>query len=73
MDQHDFALWLAPGGTGPAPRGLDSWTQAGLPALTLPAGSSSVMGLPLGIQLIGRPASDESLLAWGAQIEEALA
>lgn len=53
------------------------WTSfvnvSGLPALTLPVGStppeSSEPGLPLGIQLIGRPGGEADLLALGAQWE----
>lgn len=42
---------------------------AGLPAISVPAGLSG--GLPLGIQLIGRPWEEESMLALAAKIEEA--
>ncbi|MEN9620232.1 MAG: hypothetical protein RL499_425, partial [Actinomycetota bacterium] len=48
---------------------------AGLPALTLPVGltpeSSDQPGLPMGVQLIGRPGGDATLLALGAQWERA--
>lgn len=55
------------------------WTSfvnvAGLPALTLPVGltppSSNLPGLPMGIQLIGRPGGEATLLALGAQFERA--
>ncbi len=78
-------VWICPSATGPAPRGLDTtgnptmsvpWTQAGLPALSLPAGA--VAGepggpaLPVGLQCVGRPAADEQLLAWAPGIAEAL-
>jgi aspartyl-tRNA(Asn)/glutamyl-tRNA(Gln) amidotransferase subunit A len=36
----------------------------GLPSLAVPAGVSS-SGLPIGMQLIGRPFADESLIALG--------
>lgn len=42
---------------------------AGLPAVSIPAGLSS--GLPLGIQLIGQPWEESSMLALAARIEEA--
>ena len=46
---------------------------SGLPALTLPVGlaphDSSAPGVPLGIQLIGRPGGEATLLALGAQWE----
>jgi aspartyl-tRNA(Asn)/glutamyl-tRNA(Gln) amidotransferase subunit A len=44
--------------------------MAGLPGLVVPAGMSSD-GLPLGLQLIGRPFEEESLFALGEVIEQA--
>ena len=44
--------------------------MAGLPGLALPAGKSS-NGLPLGLQLIGRPFDEEALFALGEVIEQA--
>ena len=41
----------------------------GLPALVVPAGRSSE-GLPIGVQLIGRPYREETLFAVGAAIEK---
>ena len=43
---------------------------AGLPGLSVPAGCSAD-GLPLGLQLIGRPFEEESLFSLGEVIEEA--
>lgn len=43
---------------------------AGLPGLSLPAGFSAD-GLPLGLQLIGRPFEEETLFSLGQVIEEA--
>ncbi|TWF77808.1 Asp-tRNA(Asn)/Glu-tRNA(Gln) amidotransferase A subunit family amidase [Pseudonocardia hierapolitana] len=78
-------VWICPSATGPAPRGLDTtgspamsvpWTQAGLPALSLPA--STVVrdpggpALPVGLQCVGRPGADERLLAWAPDIAEAV-
>ena len=80
MEAQSVDLWLSPAAPGPAPEGLDftgdpvmnrPWTHAGLPTLALPAGNDRA-GLPLAIQLAGRWDRDESLLAWGRGIEEAL-
>ena len=43
--------------------------MAGLPGLVAPAGLSSA-GLPLGLQLIGRPFDEETLFALGAALEQ---
>ena len=67
--------------TGTAPRGLDltgdaslcaPWTFLGAPAITLPA-TTAANGLPLGIQLVGRPREDLRLLRTAAWAEAALA
>ena len=48
------------------------WTSfvnvSGLPAITLPVGQSPD-GLPVGVQLVGRPGGEHVLLALGAQLE----
>jgi aspartyl-tRNA(Asn)/glutamyl-tRNA(Gln) amidotransferase subunit A len=44
--------------------------MAGLPGLSVPAGLS-VEGLPLGLQLIGRPFDEETLFSLAAVIEQA--
>ncbi|HVG11187.1 MAG TPA: amidase [Thermoanaerobaculia bacterium] len=81
MNSHGIDLWLSPAALGPAPRGLATtgdpimnlpWTYAGMPTLGLPAGLS-IEKLPLGLQVTGRFGADEELLAWGAEIEKALA
>ena len=41
---------------------------SGLPAITLPIGQTAE-GLPMGVQLIGRPGGEATLLALGAQLE----
>lgn len=41
---------------------------SGLPAITLPL-STTEKGLPMGVQLIGRPGGEATLLAIGAQLE----
>jgi Asp-tRNA(Asn)/Glu-tRNA(Gln) amidotransferase A subunit family amidase len=77
---HNIDGWISPSTIGPAPRGLEStgdpvmnlpWTQAGLPAINLPAGKSPD-GLPLGLQVIGNWYKDEALLFWAKDIERAL-
>ncbi len=79
LEDLGFDLWLSPAATGPAPRGLDwtgdpvmnlPWTHAGLPTLTLRAGT--IDGMPMGIQLAAGWRRDEELLAWGARIEREL-
>ncbi|HIM06188.1 MAG TPA: amidase [Gammaproteobacteria bacterium] len=61
---------LTPGATGSAPHGLHMtgdpafnriWTALGTPCLGFPA--ATISGLPLGLQLVGRPSDDSSLLA----------
>jgi aspartyl-tRNA(Asn)/glutamyl-tRNA(Gln) amidotransferase subunit A len=44
--------------------------MAGLPGISVPAGLSAE-GLPLGLQLIGRPFDEETLFSLGAVIEQA--
>jgi Asp-tRNA(Asn)/Glu-tRNA(Gln) amidotransferase A subunit family amidase len=77
---HNLDLWICPATIGAAPKGLDStgdpvmnlpWTQAGLPAINLPAGKSQD-GLPLGLQVVGNWYKDESLLFWAKDLEKAL-
>ena len=79
MTASGIDAWIAPAAPGPAPAGLDAtgsprmnlpWTHAGLPAITLPAGT--VDGLPVGVQVIARAGDDERLLAWALELEAAL-
>lgn len=44
---------------------------AGLPAITLPVAVTDA-GLPMGVQLVGRPGGESTLLAIGAQLERRL-
>jgi len=44
--------------------------MAGLPGLAVPGGLDA-KGLPLGLQLIGRPFDEETLFALGGAIEKA--
>jgi len=55
----NYVEWLAP--AFPA-------TLAGLPALSVPCGLSAE-GLPIGLQVIGRPHHEEQVLAIGAAVE----
>jgi Asp-tRNA(Asn)/Glu-tRNA(Gln) amidotransferase A subunit family amidase len=80
MDGEGIDLWISPPARGEAPAGLAStgdpvmnlpWTYTGLPTVVLPAGRGPG-GLPMGLQLAGRPGADEALLAWAALVEETL-
>jgi Asp-tRNA(Asn)/Glu-tRNA(Gln) amidotransferase A subunit family amidase len=80
MDRHRFDLWISPSAVGPAPLGLDSigdpvmnlpWTQACMPAVSLPAGRNAD-GLPLGLQVASVMGDDEDLLHWAADLERVL-
>ena len=79
MTDEGVDAWVSPSAIGPAPEGLETtgdpamnlpWTHAGLPTITLPAGS--VGGLPVGLQISGRFKADEQLLGWATQIEATL-
>lgn len=79
MDRAAIDAWASPAAPGPAPRGLSStgdpalnlpWTHAGVPAITIPAGS--VGGLPVGVQLAGRFGDDEALLQAAEAVEALL-
>ena len=80
MDRHGLDVWIAPPALGAAPKGLDStddpvmnlpWTQAGLPAIQLPAGRDD-QELPMGLQVVGRFGADGRLLTWAWKLETAL-
>jgi Asp-tRNA(Asn)/Glu-tRNA(Gln) amidotransferase A subunit family amidase len=81
MAQAGIDLWICPAAVGSAPAGLSAtgdpnlnlpWTHAGMPALTLPAGTAPD-GLPLGVQLVAEAEEDEMLLAWSKLIAADLA
>jgi aspartyl-tRNA(Asn)/glutamyl-tRNA(Gln) amidotransferase subunit A len=44
--------------------------MAGLPGISIPSGLDA-RGLPLGLQLVGRPFAEETLFALGTVIEQA--
>lgn len=80
MAEHSIDLWLSPSAPGTAPVTLEStgdpvmnlpWTHAGVPAINLPSGFGENK-LPLGLQVTAGWHDDEKLLAWAAQIVEAL-
>ena len=65
-------LWVSPSSCTPPPVGLNStgsplmslpWTFMGLPAVTVPSGTTSE-GLPFGLQFSGAFMEDEILLTW---------
>jgi len=70
---------IAPSSLGAAPQGLAAtgdpamnivWSGLGTPAITLPAGRAN-NGLPLGLQLVGRPGADAALVKhalWAEQV-----
>jgi Asp-tRNA(Asn)/Glu-tRNA(Gln) amidotransferase A subunit family amidase len=78
MIDNNIDLWVCPPTIGPAPKGLHStgdpvmclpWTQIGFPALNLPT-EKNEDGLPMGLQVVGKWNSDESLLVWATDIEK---
>jgi Asp-tRNA(Asn)/Glu-tRNA(Gln) amidotransferase A subunit family amidase len=78
MNENQIDIWICPPAIGPAPKGLDStgdpvmclpWTQIGFPAINIPT-TKNEEGLPMGLQLVGKWNSDESLLAWAEDIEK---
>lgn len=78
---NNIDLWICPSTVNAAPKGLDStgdpvmnlpWTQAGLPAINLPAGKDRD-ALPLGLQVVGNWYKDEFLLFWANDLQKVLA
>ncbi len=76
-----FDLLLVPAARGEAPAGLGStgdpvfnrpWTLLGTPCVALPFGTGP-FGLPLSVQLVGAPRSDDQLISWARWIEHRLA
>jgi Asp-tRNA(Asn)/Glu-tRNA(Gln) amidotransferase A subunit family amidase len=61
--------WLAAATTS----SYTMWVNlAGLPGLTVPVGRSARSGLPVGVQLVGVPGSEQTLLAAGLVVQRAL-
>lgn len=54
--------WIAP---------CPPFNASGQPSLSVPVGDVDSQGLPLGVQLVGRPGADGLVLALGAQLEAA--
>lgn len=54
--------WIAP---------CPPFNASGLPAIAIPTGFDNSTGLPLGVQLVGRPAAETTLISLAAQIEAA--
>jgi len=80
MDEHGIDFWICPSSNGPAPRGdrptgygamTALWSYAGLPCVSLP-GATTETGMPLGLQLVGRYGSDESLLDCARYVQRKL-
>ncbi len=80
MSETGIDLWVTPAAPGGAPEGIHAtgdpnmnlpWTHAGMPAITLPAGLDE-MGLPLGLQLVGRFGEDEALLGWATLLSQVI-
>lgn len=78
MNENNIDLWICPPAIGPAPKGLEStgdpvmclpWTQIGFPAINIPT-TKNEEGLPMGLQLVGKWNTDESLLTWAEEIEK---
>ena len=76
----DVDALLVPAVRGEAPEGLEStgdplfcraWTLLGLPAIAVPAGRGA-HGLPVGVQLVGRPGADRALIALAGRLQQAL-
>lgn len=81
MKQEKIDLWVCPAAVGPAPEGIAQtgdpamnlpWTHAGMPTLTIPAGTAA-NSLPLGLQIIGPAMADEQLVTWAGPLADVLA
>ena len=76
MDEHDLDAIAYPASSSPAaliggdtsPFNCESAAYGGLPAMVVPAGFTS-QGLPIGLELIGRPFAEPTLIAIAAGYE----
>ena len=76
----EFDILVTPAAPGEAPVGLAYtgdpcfnflWTFLHAPCVTVPAGSGPG-GVPLGVQIVGRPDDDAAMLTWAAWVQAAL-
>jgi aspartyl-tRNA(Asn)/glutamyl-tRNA(Gln) amidotransferase subunit A len=76
MERYD--LLLTPSTSSPAPRGLEStgdawfqvpWSFSGLPTVSLPSALSQE-GLPLGVQLVGKPFAERDFITMARWCEK---
>jgi Asp-tRNA(Asn)/Glu-tRNA(Gln) amidotransferase A subunit family amidase len=76
-----YDVLLTPAAPGAAPQGLDStgnplfcraWTLLGTPVLAVP-GLRGEHGMPVGVQLVGRPGGDRQLIDLGGRLHALLA
>jgi Asp-tRNA(Asn)/Glu-tRNA(Gln) amidotransferase A subunit family amidase len=74
----DADVVLTSSALGPAPRGLGStgtaafnkaWSLLGWPCIHLPTALSED-GLPLGVQLVGKPGTDSELIGWALALHK---
>ncbi len=75
-----YDLLLTPSTSSHAPRGIEStgdpwfqvpWSFSGLPTISLPS-SLSTEGLPLGVQLVGKPFAERDLIAMARWCEKVI-
>lgn len=76
LDATGADVLICPSAVGPAPASLQTtgdprmnapWTHAGVPTVSLPAGT--VGGLPVGLQVVGRFGADEELIGVAGILE----
>jgi Asp-tRNA(Asn)/Glu-tRNA(Gln) amidotransferase A subunit family amidase len=74
----DADVVLTSSALGPAPRGLEStgtaafnkaWSLLGWPCIHLPTALSED-GLPVGVQLVGKPGTDRELIGWALALHK---
>jgi aspartyl-tRNA(Asn)/glutamyl-tRNA(Gln) amidotransferase subunit A len=61
-----WAVPTSPGETGP----VEMWNRTGFPVVAVPAGVSAATGMPVGIQLVGRPGGEAPLLQLAIDYQE---